>query len=76
MTVEIGRNVTNFANGSSVVAVTTATLPDETKPVSQDNAPSAVATAYTITAGPDGAMPPGYPDAFPGATVSDNDQTG
>jgi hypothetical protein len=70
MTVEIGRNTTNFPNGAQVVTVTTATLPNESEPPSATNAPSAIASVTTITPGPDNAMPPGYPDAFPGATVN------
>lgn len=68
--IEIGRNVMRFANGSVVTSITTATLPDETKPASETNAPSDIVTETTIAAGPNGEMPPGYPDAFPGATVA------
>ena len=63
MAQELGRSESYFPNGSKVVSVTVGTLgtPGE--------APSDVVTTTTVTTGPGGELPPGYPDAWPGATL-------
>jgi hypothetical protein len=64
MSVEINRNVQNFPNGSNVVSITTGTSDGGTPPNY-----SGVVTAITVTQGPGGVNPPGYPAAWPGATL-------
>lgn len=62
---EIERNTQNFANGSSVISVTTGDS-DNAHPPTYSN----IVATVTITPGADAAMPPGYPDAYPGAVIA------
>jgi len=68
MPIEIGRSTQNFPNGSSAVTVTTGILPPANSP--PGTAPTNVVSVTTITPGPKGEMPPGYPAVFLGAIVA------
>jgi hypothetical protein len=60
---ELARNSSYFPNGAVVETVTNGTPGSVGVP-----SPDAV-TTITVTSGPGGVMPPGFPAAWPGATV-------
>ena len=67
---EIGHSRIVFPNGSVVESITTADSDGATPPHYSN---SVMVTTITPQSDADGAslMPPGYPEAFPGATLAD-----